>query len=93
MNRLTQEQIKNIKHVEKIKLILKKNIFLLPPTLKRSKRVTEKWFQKNELKYQKEKKLKELIKKSVREKCSDMLYNHSNKVCKDISRYISSYVI
>jgi hypothetical protein len=93
MNRLTQEQIKNIKSVEKIKLTLKTNILLLPPPLKRSKRVTKEWLQRYELKCQKEKKLKELIKKSIREKCSETLYNHSNKICRDIARYIATYVI
>ena len=67
MNKLTLEQIKNIKNAEKIKLKLKVSISMIPPRLKRSKRVTEEWFKRQEVKRQKEQKLKELIKNSVRQ--------------------------
>jgi Zn-dependent peptidase ImmA (M78 family) len=93
MNKLTLEQIKNIKNAEKIKLKLKVSISMIPPRLKRSKRVTEEWFKRQEVKIQKEQKLKELIKNSIRHKCTEMLYNCSNKICKDVARYISSFVI
>ena len=93
MNRLTKEQIKNIILAEKIKLSLRINLTMIPPSLKRSKRVTDEWFQRYELKCQKEKKLRDIIKKSIREKCIDLLYNNSNKICRDVARYISSYVI
>jgi hypothetical protein len=93
MNRLTLEQIRNIQQVEKIKLKLKISLLLQPPRLKRSKRLTDEWLKRYELKSQKVKKLRDFIKKSIREKCSEMLYNYSNKICRDVSRYISSYII
>ncbi len=93
MNRLSIEQLKNIKNVEKIKLSLKINIFMLPLPLKRSKRMTEKRYQKYLLNASREEKLLNLIKDSIRNKYTLIFYNNTNKICKDISKYISTFVI
>ena len=90
---LSLEEINAIKNAEKIKMSLMRNIFLLPPILKRSKRFNPLKLIKHELNYQKEKKLKKIIKSSIRQKYIELLYNSNNKICKDISILIGSFII